>query len=44
MQPVGRCYRASTKPQWWMRMEPLAKPAIDVVESGELIIRPELQQ
>jgi valyl-tRNA synthetase len=25
------------KPQWWMRMEPLAKPAIAVVESGELI-------
>ncbi|KAJ5096175.1 hypothetical protein NUU61_005531 [Penicillium alfredii] len=32
------------KPQWWMRMEPLAKPAIEVIESGELIIRPELQK
>jgi valyl-tRNA synthetase len=32
------------KPQWWMKMEPLAKPAIAVVESGELIIRPEQQQ
>lgn len=32
------------KPQWWMRMEPLAKPATDVVESGELVIRPELQK
>jgi valyl-tRNA synthetase len=32
------------KPQWWMRMEPLTKPAIAVVESGELIIRPELQK
>lgn len=32
------------RPQWWMRMEPLAKPAIDVVESGELIIRPEVQK
>jgi len=32
------------KPQWWMRMEPLAKPAIAVVESGELIIRPEVQK
>ncbi|KAI2623705.1 tRNA synthetases class I-domain-containing protein [Xylaria nigripes] len=32
------------KPQWWMRMEPLTKPAIDVVESGELVIRPELQK
>ena len=25
-------------------MEPLTKPAIDVVESGELVIRPELQK
>ncbi|KAJ5093758.1 hypothetical protein N7456_009619 [Penicillium angulare] len=32
------------KPQWWMKMEPLTKPAIDVVESGELIIRPEVQK
>lgn len=32
------------KPQWWMKMEPLAKPAIDVVVSGELVIRPEVQQ
>ncbi|QKX59919.1 uncharacterized protein TRUGW13939_07061 [Talaromyces rugulosus] len=32
------------KPQWWMKMEPLTKPAIDVVESGELVIRPELQR
>ena len=32
------------KPQWWMRMEPLAKPAIDVVESGELVVRPDLQK
>lgn len=32
------------KPQWWMNMEPLLKPAIAVVESGELIIRPEVQK
>lgn len=32
------------KPQWWMKMEPLAKPAIEVVESGELIIRPDTQK
>ncbi|KAI1430695.1 tRNA synthetases class I-domain-containing protein [Xylaria sp. CBS 124048] len=32
------------KPQWWMKMEPLTQPAIDVVESGELVIRPELQK
>lgn len=30
------------KPQWWMRTELLAKPAISAVESGELIIRPEV--
>jgi valyl-tRNA synthetase len=28
------------KPQWWMRMESLAKTAVDVVEKGELKIRP----
>ncbi|KAG9232262.1 tRNA synthetases class I-domain-containing protein [Amylocarpus encephaloides] len=32
------------KPQWWMKMEPLTKPAIAVVESSELVIRPELQK
>ncbi|GAB1213171.1 hypothetical protein ATERTT37_002320 [Aspergillus terreus] len=32
------------KPQWWMRMELLAKPAIDVVESGELVTRPDVQK
>lgn len=32
------------KPQWWMKMEPLTKPAIDVVESGELTIRPDVQK
>ncbi|KAI3317113.1 valyl-tRNA synthetase [Xylariaceae sp. AK1471] len=32
------------KPQWWMRMEPLTKRAIDVVDTGELVIRPELQR
>jgi len=31
------------KPQWWMKVEPLTKPAIAVVESGELTIRPEMQ-
>ncbi|KAH6456415.1 valine--tRNA (Val) ligase [Parastagonospora nodorum] len=28
------------KPQWWMKMEGLAKPAIEVVKSGELKIKP----
>ncbi|KAL9607709.1 MAG: hypothetical protein Q9167_007401 [Letrouitia subvulpina] len=29
------------KPQWWMRMKGLAKPATAVVRSGEIVIRPE---
>lgn len=32
------------KPQWWMRMESLTKPAIDVVESGEITIQPDVQK
>jgi valyl-tRNA synthetase len=29
------------KPQWWMRMESLAKAAVKVVKDGEIKIRPE---
>lgn len=29
------------KPQWWMRMAELAKPAIEAVEKGQIKIRPE---
>ncbi len=29
------------KPQWWMRMESLAKPAMDVVRNGTIKIKPE---
>jgi valyl-tRNA synthetase len=32
------------KPQWYMKMEPLAKVAMDVVRSGEIKIRPELAE
>ena len=38
---VGKCYRCGTaveplvSPQWFVKMEPLAGPAIDVVTSGE---------
>ncbi|KAF3928040.1 hypothetical protein AA313_de0201794 [Arthrobotrys entomopaga] len=32
------------KPQWWMKMEELTGPAIDVVEKGEIVIRPDLQR
>ncbi|KAK5112485.1 hypothetical protein LTR62_004242 [Meristemomyces frigidus] len=28
------------KPQWWMHMKPLAEPAIAVVKSGEIKIKP----
>ncbi|KAI5294322.1 valine--tRNA ligase [Ascosphaera acerosa] len=29
------------KPQWWMRMAELAKPALEAVERGDIVIRPE---
>lgn len=32
------------KSQWWMKMKPLTKPAIEVAESGELTIRPDVQK
>ena len=44
---VGTCYRCHTtvEPrvslQWFVRMEPLAKPAIDVVRSGDIKFVPE---
>ena len=44
---VGTCYRCGTtvEPrvslQWFVKMEPLAKPAIDVVRSGEIKFVPE---
>lgn len=44
---VPRCAKSNDviepilKPQWWMKMESLAKPAIEAVEKGEIIIRPE---
>ncbi len=45
--PVGRCYRCSTpiEPlislQWFLRVEELAKPAIEVVEKGKINYIPE---
>ena len=39
---VGTCYRCGTtvepmvSKQWFVKMEPLAKPAIDVVRNGEI--------
>ena len=44
---VGTCYRCHTSieprlsKQWFVKMEPLAKPAIDVVRNGEVKFVPE---
>ena len=44
---VGTCYRCGTvveprvSKQWFVRMEPLAKPAIEVVKSGQVQFVPE---
>ena len=46
---VGTCYRChdtietiiGSKPQWYVKMEPLAKPAIQVVKDGQLRFIPE---
>ena len=43
---VGHCYRCDTvvepylSKQWFVRMSPLAKPALKAVQNGEIIIRP----
>ena len=45
--PVGECYRCHTviepmlSDQWFVKMEELAKPAIETVKSGETIFVPE---
>ncbi len=44
---VGHCYRCDTvveprlSPQWFVRMKPLAEPAIAAVRKGEVTISPE---
>ena len=44
---VGTCYRCATtvepmtSPQWFVKMEPLAKEALDVVEDGRIEFIPE---
>ena len=46
---VGTCYRChstietiiGSKPQWYVKMEPLARPAIEVVKNGELRFIPD---
>ncbi len=43
---VGHCYRCHTmveprlSPQWFVKMKPLAKPAIDAVKSGQIKFYP----
>jgi valyl-tRNA synthetase len=47
MHAVGHCYRCSTvveprlSPQWFVKMEPLAKPAIEAVRAGKIQFVPE---
>ncbi len=44
---VGHCYRCDTiiepylSKQWFVKMKPLAKPALEAVKKGEIKIRPE---
>lgn len=44
---VGHCYRCSAvveprlSPQWFVKMKPLARPALDVVKDGEIQFVPE---
>ena len=43
---VGSCYRCNSvveprvSKQWFVKMEPLAKPAIDTVKNGEIKLIP----
>ena len=43
---VGHCYKCGTviepmvKEQWFIKMQPLAKPAIEVLEKGEITFHP----
>ena len=45
--PIGKCYRCKTvvepflSPQWFVKIQPLAEPAIEVVETGQVRIIPE---
>ena len=44
---VGKCYRCKTtvepylSPQWFVKIQPLADPAIEAVETGKIRIHPE---
>lgn len=47
---VATCYKCGSvleplpKTQWWVKMKPLAKKAIDAVESGAIAIQPAFQK
>ncbi|HXF61759.1 MAG TPA: valine--tRNA ligase [Caldilineaceae bacterium] len=47
VHPVGHCQRCNTivepllSEQWWVKMKPLAEPAIEVVRNGEIQIIPQ---
>ena len=44
---IGKCYRCKTvvepylSPQWFVKIKPLAEPAIQAVEDGRIRIIPE---
>ena len=44
---VGHCYRCNTiveprvSKQWFVKMKPLAEPALEAVKSGKIKIQPE---
>jgi valyl-tRNA synthetase len=46
--PLGRCDRCGTivepllSMQWWVKIDPLAKPAIEAVEKGRTVFVPEM--
>lgn len=47
---IGHCYRCSTivepriSRQWFVKMAPLAKPALEVVKSGKVVIQPKRRE
>lgn len=47
---VGHCYRCSTiveprlSRQWFVKMQPLAKPALEAVKSGKITIQPKRRE
>ena len=50
MHAVGHCYRCSTiieprvSKQWFVKMQPLAKPALEAVKSGKIRIQPKRRE